>query len=151
MYYLEFSQTVPLSLKKSWDFFSSPSNLALLTPPELHFEMVTPEEEKMYPGQIISHLIRPVWNFPIEWVTEITQVKELDYFIDEQRFGPYKFWHHEHRFVEVPGGVEIIDKIYYKMPFGIFGKMVHFFKVERDLQIVFSYRHAKLEELFGTI
>ncbi|KAF3361694.1 hypothetical protein PHSC3_001817 [Chlamydiales bacterium STE3] len=103
----------------------------------------------MYPGQIIAYTIRPLWQIPIEWVTEITQAQEPHYFIDEQRFGPYKFWHHEHRFYPIPNGVEIIDLIHYKLPFGPLGKAFHHFKVKKDLEQIFFYRKAFMEEKFG--
>ncbi len=147
---LKYSQRLPLSLGESWNFFSSPENLKILTPEHLGFEITNDlENRKMYPGQIIAYTIRPLFNVPLEWVTEITQVQEPYYFIDEQRFGPYKFWHHEHRFNPIPNGVEVVDMIYYKMPFGFLGKFLHYVKVKQDLAHIFSYRHAKLEKLFG--
>lgn len=105
--------------------------------------------EKMYAGQIIGYTIRPIWNIPISWITEITHVQEPFYFIDEQRFGPYKFWHHEHRFHRVSNGVEMIDTVYYKMPFGFIGKALHRLKVRKELETIFTYRRKKMEELFG--
>lgn len=147
---LKYAQRLPLSLEESWNFFSSPKNLKILTPEHLGFEIKNDlENRKMYAGQIIAYTIRPVFNLPLEWITEITQVQEPYYFIDEQRFGPYKFWHHEHRFHPIPNGVEVVDMIYYKMPFGLLGKLLHKVKVKQDLEQIFSYRHAKLEKLFG--
>jgi len=147
---LKYLQKVPLSLKGSWDFFSSPANLKILTPEHLDFEITNDlQNKKMYPGQIIAYRIRPVLNFPLVWVSEITQVEEPYYFIDQQLIGPYKFWHHEHRFNPIPNGVEVVDIIYYKMPFGVLGKVLHLLKVKQDLQAIFSYRQAKLEKLFG--
>lgn len=152
MYCLKFTQKLPISLNECWDFFSRPQNLKTITGEHLGFEITNDcQDTKMYPGQIISYIIRPLWNLPIEWVTEITHVQEPYYFIDEQRFGPYKFWHHEHRFYEIPNGVEIIDMVYYQMPFGIIGKIVHSLKVKKDLNAIFSYRRAKLEKLFGSL
>jgi ligand-binding SRPBCC domain-containing protein len=103
----------------------------------------------MYPGQIITYTIYPVAGIPVHWVTEITQVQKPFYFIDEQRFGPYACWHHEHRFVSIEGGVEMKDIIYYKMPFGPLGKLIHALKVKKDLENIFAYRKIKLESLFG--
>jgi len=137
-------------MEDSWNFFSSPENLKIITPQHLAFEMTSDyENRKMYSGQIIAYTIRPIFNLPLEWVTEITQVQEPHYFIDEQRFGPYKFWHHEHRFKPIPNGVEAVDIIHYKMPFGVLGKALNFLMVKKDLEAIFSYRRAKLEELFG--
>ena len=150
MHTLKYSQKLPLSLAESWNFFSSPANLKIITPEHLRFEITSAHESRtMYPGQIIAYTVRPVANIPLEWVTEITHVKEPIYFIDEQRVGPYKFWHHEHRFHPIPNGVELVDVIHYKMPYGVFGKLLHFLKVKRDLEAIFAYRHTKLEELFG--
>lgn len=139
-----------MKLEECWDFFSSPQNLKLLTPEYLRFEMCDTQEScKMYPGQIITYTIRPL-GFSMGWVTEITHVQQPDYFIDEQRFGPYTFWHHEHRFYPCSGGVEMVDTIYYKLPFGFLGKALHYLKVKKDLKAIFSYRSAKLDEMFGT-
>jgi ligand-binding SRPBCC domain-containing protein len=150
MYYLNYKQKLPLSLKESWDFFSSPTNLTILTPDYLGFEIANKQEtSKMYGGQIIAYTVRPLWNLPFHWVTEITHVKEPDYFIDEQRFGPYKFWHHEHRFSSIPNGIEMSDTIYYELPFSFLGRAFHSLKIKQDLENIFSYRYTKLEQLFG--
>lgn len=149
MYYLHYKQKLPLSLEKCWAFFSSPTNLKILTPEHLGFEITLPIEENIYPGQVIAYTLRPLWGIPVEWVTEITQVQKPHYFIDEQRLGPYKFWHHEHRFKPIEKGVEIEDKVYYKMPFGPLGQAIHWLSVEGELEGIFAYRKAKMEEIFG--
>ncbi len=150
MYRLEYKQKLPISLQESWNFFSQPDNLKTITPEHLSFDITQGNKEKMYAGQIIVHVIRPIWNFPLEWITEITHVQEPHYFIDEQRLGPYKFWHHEHRFNSIPNGVEMIDLVYYKLPYGPLGKIFHYIKVQNDLETIFSYRRSKLEEKFGS-
>lgn len=149
MYYMEYSQKLPISIQESWSFFSSPANLKIITPPNLGFQITNEKIDEMYPGQIISYTIRPFGNLKMEWVTEITHVREPFYFVDEQRYGPYKFWHHEHWFYSLNDGVKIIDKIYYQMPFGILGKILHKFRIKSDLEKIFSYRSAKLSEIFG--
>ena len=147
---LKYLQKLPLSLEESWFFFSSPANLKVLTPEHLGFEITNDlENRKMYPGQIIAYIVRPLWGLPLEWVSEITHVQEPYYFIDEQRCGPYQIWHHEHRFASIPNGVEMSDVVYYKMPFGFLGNAFHSLKVKHDLEAIFSYRNAKLEKLFG--
>jgi ligand-binding SRPBCC domain-containing protein len=148
MHKLSYTQKLPISLEKAWDFFSSPSNLKLLTPEYLSFNM-TCDTSEMYPGQIITYTIRPLFNIPINWVTEITHVEKQVYFIDEQRFGPYSFWHHEHRFTAIPNGVSMADTVYYKLPFGPIGGLLNSIKVQKDVVGIFNYRNAKLEELFG--
>ncbi len=149
MYFLCYTQKIPISLETCWDFFSCPSNLRLLTPEYLQFTC-TNEPGKMYPGQIITYTIRPFLHIPITWVTEITHMEEKLYFIDEQRFGPYAFWHHEHRFASISNGVEMTDSIHYKLPFGPIGKMLNP-KVQKDIKAIFAYRRAKIETLFGSL
>ncbi|MBA3237420.1 MAG: SRPBCC family protein [Parachlamydiaceae bacterium] len=150
MYRIKYTQKIPLSLEESWEFFSTPANLKILTPKHLGFEIRNSEDMcKMYAGQVISYTIYPLYGIPVEWVSEITHVEENSYFIDQQRFGPYKYWHHEHRFQAIPNGVEIVDIVYYKMPLGILGKALHYLKVKRDVEEIFSYRGAVLEKLFG--
>lgn len=148
MYHLKYSQKIPITLNTCWDFFSNPAQLKNLTPEHLCMQPETDPCE-MYAGQIITYTIRPIGNIPLKWVTEITHVQKPDYFIDEQRFGPYKFWHHEHRFKAIPNGVEIIDLIYYQLPLGPLGKLLHAVKVKQDLEAIFAYRKTKLETLFG--
>jgi ligand-binding SRPBCC domain-containing protein len=132
---------MPLTLDDCWEFFSKPTNLQMITPQNLAFKMLYPEEcSKMYSGQIIAYTIRS-FGISMEWITEITQVQEFNYFIDEQRFGPYKFWHHEHRFNSIPNGVEMIDTIYYKLPLGPIGKLLHSLKVKRIFKAFGSYIH----------
>lgn len=150
MYCLKYVQKIPLSLEDAWTFFSCPTNLKILTPDYLKFTMVNSHgNQKIYAGQIIAYTIRPFLNISLEWVTEITHVNEHRYFIDEQRFGPYKFWHHEHHFIPIQQGVEMTDFIYYKLPFGIVGKVINSVRVEKDIKAIFSFRRAKLENLFG--
>jgi len=151
-FHLKFSQRIPMSLDEAWDFFSSPMNLAKITPKEMAF-VVTSElraEEKMYPGMIITYKVSPVAGIKLNWMTEITQVEDHKYFIDEQRFGPYKFWHHQHHFKEIPGGVEMNDILTYGLPMGMFGNMANSLFVANKLQQIFDYRTKKVIELFGT-
>lgn len=151
MHYLTYVHNLPLTLEAAWDFFSSPENLKTLTPEYLDFQITSQGyEEKMYPGQIISYTVKPMLKIPITWVTEITHVERLHYFIDEQRFGPYKFWHHEHRFSPIPNGVQMVDKIYYTVPFGMLGKALNALYIRRQIEGIFSYRKAKMSALFGT-
>lgn len=150
MHYLKYVHNLPLSMQECWEFFSSPANLKILTPEHLDFRITSQDsDKKMYPGQIISYTVRPMLHIPIEWVTEITHVEEQKYFIDEQRFGPYKFWHHEHRFEAIPDGVQMTDTIYYTLPFGILGKALNTLHVHGQIQEIFAYRKEKMHSLFG--
>jgi ligand-binding SRPBCC domain-containing protein len=102
----------------------------------------------MYPGMIIQYTVQPVAGIPLNWVTEITQVKEYEYFIDEQRFGPYSFWHHQHHFEENNKGVLMTDILHYGIPFGPMGKLADRFFVGKKVEEIFSYREQKLDVLF---
>ena len=151
-YHLTFSQKLPITITEAWAFFSSPMNLAKITPADMAFTVTSdPEQAKrMYPGMIITYKVSPVAGIKLNWMTEITQVADHQYFIDEQRFGPYKFWHHQHHFKEIPGGVEMDDVLTYGLPMGIFGNIANSVFVANKLQQIFNYRTAKVEELFGT-
>ena len=149
IYRLETVQKLPISQKEAWDFLSDPKNLKTITPDYMGFEIVSGAVDKMYAGQIIQYIVTPVLNIPTRWVTEITHVDEGNYFVDEQRFGPYSLWHHKHFIKPIENGVEMIDIIDYKIPFGILGQMVHPFIVSPKLKEIFEYRKQALNELFG--
>ncbi len=104
--------------------------------------------EKMYAGQIIRYKLRPIPGIPESWTTEITHVKEPDFFVDEQRFGPYALWHHQHHFKEVEGGVEMIDEVNYAIPLGVLGRFAHWLFVGKKVKSIFAYRYKVLEERF---
>ena len=105
--------------------------------------------EKAYAGQIITYRLTPLWGIPIKWMTEITHVHNNDYFVDEQRFGPYTLWHHTHKFIKIPGGLEMIDTVHYALPFGILGQLMHGILVKKKLEKIFDYRYAILLKKFG--
>jgi ligand-binding SRPBCC domain-containing protein len=142
------TQRIFSDLKKIWSFFSSPLNLATITPKWLNFTVLSEIPEKMYEGIIIEYKITPLLNIPVKWITEITHIKEPYFFVDEQRFGPYKFWHHKHFFIQKDGFVEMIDKVDYILPYGIFGKMIHPYVAEK-LKEIFDYRQKKVDEIFN--
>ncbi|MBK9248226.1 MAG: SRPBCC family protein [Ignavibacteria bacterium] len=145
-------QRAPLSIEKAWDFLSSPQNLKVITPEYMGFHILSDSlPEKMYAGLIIPYIVRPVMKLPIQWVTEITHVHEPHYFVDEQRFGPYAFWHHKHFLREIDGGVEMEDLIHYKLPFGVLGRIVNAVMVKKQLTEIFDYRYKKIEEMFGVM
>ncbi len=145
-------QKLPIDLDKAWDFFSSPANLKIITPDYMGFKVTSEGADvKMFPGMIISYIVRPVLHLPMEWVTEITHVREKEYFVDEQRFGPYSLWHHKHFFKPIEGGVEMTDIVHYKIPFGPVGDMADKIFVRKKLQEIFNYRTQKLTELFGKL
>ena len=128
---------------------SDPKNLKRITPDYMGFEILSGAADKMYSGQIIQYLVTPVMNIPTKWVTEITHVDEGNYFVDEQRFGPYSLWHHKHFLKPIPNGVEMVDIIDYKIPLGILGQLVHPILVAPKLKEIFEYRKQALIELYG--
>ena len=140
-------QRLPITIDKAWDFFSSHENLNEITPPDMNFQTLgNSNTDKMYSGQIITYKVSPLFGIPLYWMTEITHVREKEYFVDEQRKGPYTFWHHTHRFSEIPGGVEIYDQVYYELPFGLLGILVHKLVVKKRIAEVFDYRFKVLEK-----
>lgn len=142
-------QKLPISVEQAWDFLSSPANLKTITPDYMGFNILSGADRPMFPGQIIQYIVTPVLGIKTKWVTEITHVKDHEYFVDEQRFGPYALWHHKHFIKEIDGGVEMEDIIDYKVPLGILGQLVHPILVKPKLEEIFTYRTTKLEALFG--
>jgi ligand-binding SRPBCC domain-containing protein len=146
---LQKTQKLNLSISEVWDFISSPKNLKEITPDYMGFEILTDLPEKMYAGQIIQYKVTPLLNIPMSWCTEITHVKEHEYFVDEQRQGPYQFWHHQHHIKPIKNGVEMLDIVHYQAPFGIIGELVTPLIVTKKLEEIFEYRFNKLIQLFG--
>lgn len=152
VYNLTTVQKLPISLDEAWGFFSNHRNLKEITPPHMGFNITSANEsEKMYEGMIITYKLYPVLGIPVQWMTEITHIKDKQYFIDEQRSGPYAIWHHQHWFKEIEGGVEMTDMVDYKIPLGILGNLAHVLFVRKQLKNIFDFRYKKLEELFGKI
>ncbi len=149
MHILKTYQRLPISIEEAWDFFSSPKNLKIITPPYMGFDITSGGDEKMYAGQIITYIVKPLLGIPMEWVTEITYVQEPYYFVDEQRFGPYSLWHHKHFFKSIPGGIEMQDIVHYKIPFGPLGKLMNHLFIKHKLKEIFDFRYQILEQKFG--
>jgi ligand-binding SRPBCC domain-containing protein len=149
IYTLHRTQKLPIPVTEAWGFFSAPSNLAVITPDSMGFVTLNGDERKMFAGQVIIYTITPLFGIKLQWVTEITHVQEGTFFVDEQRFGPYSFWHHKHFFKEIDGGTEMEDIIHYKVPMGFLGRLLHPFLVKPKLEEIFAYRQKKLVELFG--
>ncbi|MEO6992707.1 MAG: SRPBCC family protein [Lacunisphaera sp.] len=145
---IHFTQFLPANPETVWDFFATPDNLNLLTPPELQFETLT-APKRMYAGQMIAYRIRVLPGIRVRWLTEITHVSERDYFVDEQRLGPYQLWHHEHGFVAKSGGVEMTDHVTYSLAFGPVGELVHQLWVRRTLARIFAFRREKIAAHFA--
>ncbi|RQO30271.1 hypothetical protein DBR32_11905 [Taibaiella sp. KBW10] len=141
-------QWLPLSVNQAWQFFATPANLNEITPADMVFEIVSEVPEKMFPGLMIFYVIRPFLNIPLKWRTEITQVKEEVFFIDEQRKGPYKLWHHEHHFEAQDGGVLMTDILHYDIGKSVLGWLAGKWFVHQKVKQIFAFRRQKLEVLF---
>lgn len=150
VYTLNFKQEIPVSLAEAWDFFSSPLNLAKITPKEMGFQITSDftAGDKMYDGMLISYKVSPLFGIKLDWMTEITAVSEGKYFIDEQKCGPFKIWHHEHHFEETSAGVLMRDKLIYAMPFGIVGTLANNLIAGKKVKEIFRHREEVIKTLF---
>ena len=146
---LERSQTLPVSLKAAWEFFSDPSNLCRITPHWLGFQITCSQLDPMYAGQILTYTVQALPGIRTSWVTEITHVDRPFFFVDEQRMGPYAFWHHQHRFREQDGMVRMQDIVSYALPLGPIGELIHTLFVRRRLAAIFDYRQEVLAKTFS--
>ncbi len=149
MHVLEREQFLPIGLEEAWSFFSSPKNLAVITPPEMGFEIRQPFDDKpMYSGQRIRYTVKPMFGIPLTWVTRIDEVEAPHRFVDTQLNGPYKRWHHLHTFEVVPGGVMMRDRVEYELPLGPLGELAQRTFVKRRLKDIFDFRHTTLQKQF---
>ncbi|MBR9758801.1 SRPBCC family protein [bacterium] len=145
---LEQDQWLPIPIEEAWEFFSSPRNLDAITPPDLGFKIETLPSEEMYEGEIITYQVKILPGFWIPWVTEIKSVKEGESFIDEQRSGPYRFWHHRHCFESKDGGTLMRDLVHYSVGLSFLGEIAHALYVRKKLERIFAFRRKILEERF---
>ena len=151
LYQIKTSQKLPITIEKAWNFLSNPKNLAEITPAYMNFRILSGADKKIFPGQIIQYKVSPILGLNLKWVTEITHVVDKEYFVDEQRFGPYALWHHKHYIREIEGGVEMEDVIHYKIPLGPLGVIANYLFVQKKLGSIFVFRRKKLIELFGNL
>ncbi|HQV96440.1 MAG TPA: SRPBCC family protein [Saprospiraceae bacterium] len=149
-YQLIKKQNIPASIDEIWDFISSPSNLKEITPKHMGFEVTgNTGKGQMYPGMIITYKVSPLLGIKLDWVTEITHVKDKEYFVDEQRIGPYTMWHHEHKIEPIAGGIMMTDIVTYQPPMGILGAIANTLFIKKQLEEIFGYRTVALENKFG--
>lgn len=148
IYSFTINQVLPISIEEAWDFFSTPENLSKITPSEMGFNITSSITEKIFAGQIITYKIGILPLIKSNWVTEITQVNSPNYFIDEQRFGPYKMWHHQHIFVKKENSIEMKDVVHFKLPFGFIGHLAFHLFVKNKLNKIFLHRKDSLSKYF---
>ncbi len=150
VYKKEWTQFIPRPLDEVWHFFSRPENLSEVTPKEMNFNILSDIANKpMYEGMIINYKVTPVFGIQMRWTTEIRNIKKGEYFVDEQRFGPYAMWHHEHHFREADGGTYMTDLLHYAIPFGPIGNIANALFVSNKIEEIFDYRVKAVERLFG--
>jgi ligand-binding SRPBCC domain-containing protein len=148
-YRIETSQLVNASMDEVWDFISSPKNLKHITPEQMGFDILTPNlPDKMYPGMMIEYSVKPLFGIKMKWLTEITQVKHHEYFVDEQRSGPYSMWHHEHHIKQTEKGVLMTDIIHYIPPMGFIGAIANEVMIKSQLKSIFDFRTVAVNKRF---
>ncbi len=151
VYSLKTIQNVSTDINTAWDFFSKPENLNAITPKKLGFKIIGDTlKNNMYAGQVIEYTVKPLLGIPLYWMTEITHVKDKEYFVDEQRFGPYSLWHHQHHFKQTNNGIEMTDLVHYKVPFWFIGDIANAIIVKKQLKEIFEYRWKIVEEKYGS-
>lgn len=145
------TQKVNATMEEIWDFISSPKNLKEITPPYMGFDYSSDGlPDKMYQGMIISYKVSPVAGIKTDWVTEITHVDNMRYFVDEQRIGPYSMWHHQHWIEPLStGGVLMSDIVTYQPPFGFLGAIANKIMIRKKLDEIFAYRTKAIEKKYG--
>ncbi|MFM1878942.1 MAG: hypothetical protein RLZZ241_1808 [Bacteroidota bacterium] len=151
LYRIISEQHLTTTLENAWEFLSDPENLSKITPDAMKFEIKGGAETRMFPGQIIRYHVSPFPGIRVPWITEITHVKEHQYFVDEQRFGPYKFWHHKHFITPTDQGVLMQDIVDYMLPGGPLGQLMHFLLVKMKLKGIFEFREKALDQMFGGV
>jgi ligand-binding SRPBCC domain-containing protein len=152
MAFYQFEQTQKINTTKEdlWTFISSPANLKKITPSYMGFDITSKNRsDKMYEGMLISYIVKPVLNIKTKWVTEITHINQGNFFIDEQRMGPYKLWHHQHFIEEITGGVLMTDIVSYIPPFGFIGSIANKLFIKNKLKNIFDFRNQALEIKYG--
>jgi ligand-binding SRPBCC domain-containing protein len=151
IHYLHREQNIPADIQTIWEYFCDPKNLNAITPPDMNFEVIAGGDEKMHAGQIIEYRVEFIRGVKSLWLTEIAHVREGEYFVDEQRVGPYRFWYHEHRFEKISGGAKMSDHVTYSAPFGFIGAVVNVLWMRAKLNYIFDYRRQKITEIFGSM
>ena len=151
IHYLSQEQVIPAPVEKVWAYFCDPKNLNEITPPDMNFEILLGGDVEMFEGQLIEYRVEFMRGIRSLWLTEIAHVRDGEYFVDEQRVGPYRFWYHEHIFEKTAIGTKMTDRVTYVVPFGILGDMVNSFWIAKRLDQIFEFRRRKIIEIFGEV
>ena len=144
------TQILNINISEAWEFFSDPKNLKIITPGFMRFDITSiSKDTRMYPGMIITYIVCPIMNIPFNWVTEITHINQPYFFVDNQKSGPFKFWHHQHFFKQLQAGIEMTDIVNYAAPFNPISKPIENTIIKKKVEMIFDFRYKKLEEMFG--
>jgi ligand-binding SRPBCC domain-containing protein len=151
VYFLRREQLLPVDLLTAWSFFSSPNNLAKITPPEMSFKPLSTfnESQQIYPGMLIDYKVKPLFGISLFWRTEIVDVQKPYSFVDTQLKGPYRLWEHTHTFTEKENGVLMQDVVKYQLPLGPLGVLANALLVRKKLESLFAFRKAAIERIFA--
>lgn len=148
-YFLRREQWIPQPIEDVFAFFADARNLEEITPAFLGFRILSPKPIDMRPGARIQYRLR--WHgLALRWLTEIQTWNPPNEFVDVQVQGPYRLWHHTHRFEAVDGETLMRDMVRYVLPFGLLGQLAHAWVVKSDLEAIFDYRALKVSEIFGS-
>ena len=149
---LEREQLLPITLDEAWAFFSTPRNLARITPPGMGLVVREPfDDAPAHTGQRITYTVRPLLGVPLFWETLIEQVQAPNMFVDTQQRGPFKRWWHQHRFEAAQGGTLMHDRLEYELPLGLLGEFAHVMLIERRIRSIFDHRFATLQQHFADL
>ena len=150
-YHFKTEQFIPIGIDEAWDFFSSAKNLALITPPEMDFKILTElDDREIFEGMIIDYTVRPLFGIPLKWQTEIIKVKKPWSFTDRQVKGPYKVWEHTHIYIRQNNGIIMQDEVKYELPLGLVGKIANALVVRKKIEDIFTFRKNVLTKMYGT-
>ena len=142
---------MPVDMATAWNFFSDPRNLQEITGGGMDFKIISAHHgEKMYAGQLIEYTLKPILGISLYWMTEITHVQPQQFFVDDQRFGPYSFWHHKHFFEATPKGTKMTDVVHYGLPLGFLGRIMNALIVKNKLKSIFEHRRVIIDEMFNS-
>lgn len=150
IFHYKAEQFLETDINAAWDFFSSAKNLAVITPPELDFKILTDLDGKeIYEGMLIEYKVRPLFGIPVYWKTEIASVNKPEGFMDRQLKGPYKIWEHTHTFIQKENGVFMKDQVKYQLPFGVIGRLTNALIVKKKIEHIFTFRKEILNKIFN--
>ena len=141
-------QFIPAPLELVWEYFCDPRNLDEITPPDMKFTIVSVDPGHIVEGQIIEYRVEFIRGLRSLWLTEIAHVREQEYFVDEQRIGPYQFWYHEHSFTAADGGTWMRDKVTYSIGYGLLGDLLNSLWINQRLKSIFDFRTVKVKTIF---